>query len=712
MKQKLKNKNNWIIPNFAFLFFGICFFVLLFGLARLSIPEEVMGRDLKEMASSRRTRRVNIPANRGSILDVDGNLLASNVSSYTVFAYLDESRTGNSSRLAHVSDKEMTARALAPLLDMKEEALLHLLSLNLYQVELGPGGRNIGESLKEKISSLKLPGIAFMENQRRYYPNGDFASYVTGYAKKNMVEIEGREVEQIVGELGVEAMYDSILRGEDGFTEYQVSRQGFRIPGTTVINNPPVDGSNIYLTIDSNIQRFLEDAVKESDRTYNPEWLMIVAMDAKTGNILGSATTPSYNPNILNITNYENPMTSFVYEPGSTMKTYTYACAMEKGTYDGTKTFDSKKLKLTQDTIYNWYRDGWGTIDYDLGYEYSSNVGVGHMLQNKISGGDLKDCLDSYGFGRLSGISLPRERTGQISFRYDSEIVAAGYGQGITTTAIQHLQAMTMFANDGELIKPRIIDRIESSNGEITYENSVVSKGKVLSSQTVNDMKDLMYNVVHANNEGTTGRGYRIEGLDVIGKTATAQIYDFNLGRYSSGHNNMIYSFSGMFPYEDPEIIIYSAVQRPTWGNNLAIVESTRNVISSIAKYLNINQMPNNENNLKIVEVSNYVNKSPKAAANEIENIGLNPIVIGDGDRILKQSHSQGNKLLTGDKVFLITNFNEFELPSLRGYSTLEVRMILDLVNINYELDGYGFVNSYYVSEDGEYIIDLKPKMD
>ena len=710
MRQKSKNKKIVTAERVAFLFFSFCFLMLFWGLVRISIPEEVDGRNLRQMAANRRTRKVTIPARRGSIKDKDGNLLASNVSSYTVFAYLSDTRTTNPNNPAHVVDAEMTARALSSILDMSEERLLHLLSLNLYQVELGPGGRNIGETTKEEIAKLRLPGISFIENQRRYYPNGDFASYVTGYAKKNMVDVNGEDVEQIVGELGVEAMYDSILRGEDGFTEYQVSIQGFRIPGTTAINNPPIDGSNIYLTIDSNIQRFLEDAVKENDRIYNPEWLMLIAMDAKTGNILGSATTPSYNPNRLNITNFENPMTSFVFEPGSTMKTYTYACAMEKGTYDGDATFDSKYIRLTDDTIYNWDREGWGEIDYELGYEYSSNVGIGYMLRDKITSGDLRDCLDDYGFGRLTGISLPRERAGNVSFRYDSEVVSAGYGQGITTTAIQHMQAMTMFANNGEMIKPRIIERIETSDGEVAFENSVVSRGQVISPNTANEMKRLMHNVIHNDNPATTGRAYRMDGLDVIGKTATAQVFDPSTGRYSSGTNNMIFSFSGMFPYDDPEIIIYSAVKRPEWGRNGAIVNSTRSVISSIAKYKNIRQENFNNGSLQEVFLSNYINRDPEHVKIELTNSGLNPVIIGDGNRILKQSHSQNTRLLVGDRIFLVTNFTEFELPRLNGYSSLEVRKLLDLVGIEYNFNGFGFVSEYVVDEDGVYNIELRSR--
>ena len=710
MKQGLKNKKNWGYPNLVFLFLSLCFFWLFAEFAMLSASKEVRGHNLKEMASNRRTRKVTVPANRGSIFDNEGNILASNVSSYTVYAYLDEARTGRSNVLAHVADKEMTARALAPLLNMEEEAILKLLNRDLYQVELGPGGRNIGETLKQKIQELRLPGIAFMENQRRYYPNGDFASYVTGYAKKNTIDVDGVSTEAIVGELGVEAMYDSILRGEDGYTEFQVTRHGFRIPDTTTINIPPVDGSDIFLTIDSNIQRFLEDAVKENDKIYNPEWLMLVAMDAKTGNILGSATTPSYNPNRLNITNYENPLTSFIFEPGSTMKTYTYMCAMEKGTYNGKKTFDSKYIDLTTDRIFNWDRDGWGVIDYDLGYEYSANVGIGYMLRDKINAGDLRDCLESYGFGRHTGISLPRERTGRISFRYDSEVVAAGYGQGITTTAIQHLQAMTMVANNGEMIKPRIIDRIVNSNDEITYENSVVSRGQVVSPKTANDMKRLMYNVVHGENPGTTGRPYNVDGLDVIGKTATAQIFNPQTGRYSSGTNDLIFSFSGMFPYDDPEIIIYAAVKRPTWGRSQAVVNSTRSAISSIAKYMNINQVANRRTTLDSFEVSNYVNRNPEVVSLDLESQGLNPIVIGNGNRILRQSHKRGSTLLTNDRIFFVTNYTEFELPRMRGYSSIEARTLLDLMDIKYEIEGYGFVSSYTVDEEGTYHLKLKPR--
>ena len=148
---------------------------------------------------------------------------------------------------------------------------------------------------------------------------------------------------------------------------------------------------NIYLTLDSNIQRFLETAVKAVNSEYKPDWMMITVMDAKTGDILGTASTPSFDPNIRDITNYESPLVTYLYEPGSTMKTYTYMCAIEKGTYDGSATYESGSIEVEGTKISDWNGGrGWGTVTYDKGYEYSSNVAITNILQKFIDKDDLK----------------------------------------------------------------------------------------------------------------------------------------------------------------------------------------------------------------------------------------------------------------------------------------------------------------------------------
>ena len=404
-------KENWKAPKTLFVIFFFCMLILFIAYAYIAISPKVFGIDMQEFALTRNTYETILKAKRGTIYDSDGNTLALNVYSYTVIAYLSESRTTDINKPNHVVDIEMTANALSPVLNMSKEDLMKLLKLGeegRYQVELGPGGRNITELKKEEIEKLNLPGIDFIESSKRFYPNGDFASYIIGYAKPNEHEIDGKTEVIIDGELGIESKYDKMLKGEDGYLKYQQDAKGYQIPETKEERIDAKDGSDIYLTINSGIQRFLEEAMDEAEAKYNYEWLQIHIMDAKTGDIVASASSPSYDPNIRNLVNYENNLTSIVIEPGSVMKTFTYMCAIEKGTYQGEKTFKSGTITVGDTYIKDWNNYGWGVITYDYGYEQSSNVGITNMLLNDkfIDEYDLKDCLLKYGFGEVTGVEL------------------------------------------------------------------------------------------------------------------------------------------------------------------------------------------------------------------------------------------------------------------------------------------------------------------
>ena len=688
MKKKVERLKTWQFPKLVYAFFFLIIVFLYVVFAYLSLSPNILGINMDEFAMSRNTVKQTLYSSRGTIYDKDGNALALNVSSYTVIAYLSESRSANSKTPLHVVDPDMTAEKLAPVLNMTKEDLLKLLTKNSYQVELGPGGRGITELKKEEIEALNLPGIDFIETQKRYYPNGDFASYVLGYAKEN-------DKGEIVGELGIEQKYDNLLKGKNGYLEYQRDRFGYKIPNTKEYRIDAEDGSDIYLTLDANIQRFVESAVKETSEEYNPEWLMIHVMDAKTGDILGTASTPSFDPNVRNITNYENPLVSYVYEPGSTMKTFTYMCAMEKGTYKGDDTYLSGNFKIGDDTIYDWNRTGWGTITYDKGYEYSSNVGIANLLDKYISKKDLRECLKKYGFGELTGIELSREQEGDTHFNYDIEVATAGFGQGITTTAIQQMQALTMIANNGRMLKPHIIDKIVNPNtNEVTYKSKTEKSEQIVSTTTINKMKELMYNVIHGTDPGSTGYLYKIDGFDIIGKTGTAQIYDTETGAWLSGKNDYIFSFTGLYPKDDPEIIIYAAMRRPTHGTSVGLADASKNVMQSIAKYRNMFSSVTSPTKVNEYTMGNYINKVLNDVKVELNSFGVKQVIIGNGDKVIKQYPESGTKILSSDTVYIVTNDANPSLPDMVGWSRSDAERILNYMGIKYEIEGYGYVTS------------------
>ena len=692
MKKKVERLKTCQFQKLVYAFFFLIIVFLYVVFAYLSLSPNILGINMDEFAMSRNTVKQTLYSSRGTIYDKDGNALALNVSSYTVIAYLSESRSANSKTPLHVVDPDMTAEKLAPVLNMTKEDLLKLLTKNSYQVELGPGGRGITELKKEEIEALNLPGIDFIETQKRYYPNGDFASYVLGYAKENDEGV-------IVGELGIEQKYDNLLKGKNGYLEYQRDRFGYKIPNTKEYRIDAEDGSDIYLTLDANIQRFVESAVKETSEEYNPEWLMIHVMDAKTGDILGTASTPSFDPNVRNITNYENPLVSYVYEPGSTMKTFTYMCAMEKGTYKGDDTYLSGNFKIGDDTIYDWNRTGWGTITYDKGYEYSSNVGIANLLDKYISKKDLRECLKKYGFGELTGIELSREQEGDTHFNYDIEVATAGFGQGITTTAIQQMQALTMIANNGRMLKPHIIDKIVNPNtNEVTYKSKTEKSEQIVSTTTINKMKELMYNVIHGTDPGSTGYLYKIDGFDIIGKTGTAQIYDTETGAWLSGKNDYIFSFTGLYPKDDPEIIIYAAMRRPTHGTSVGLADASKNVMQSIAKYRNMFSSVTSPTKVNEYTMGNYTNKVLNDVKVELNSFGVKQVIIGNGDKVIKQYPESGTKILSSDTVYIVTNDANPSLPDMVGWSRSDAERILNYMGIKFEIEGYGYVTSQSIS--------------
>ena len=333
------------------------FAVIIAKLIYVGLSPVVDGVNIKEFADSRNTKKETIVANRGTIYDSNGEILAQNVNSYTVIAYLSESRTTDPDNPYHVVDKEKTAKLLAPIINMTEERILELLNYDAYQVELGPGGRGLTELVKEEIEALDLPGIDFIKSTKRYYPNADFLSYTIGYAKTD-------ESNNVIGELGIELYYNEILTGKNGYKEYQSDMYGYQIANTEPLIEEAEDGNDIYLTIDTNIQMFIEQAMNTLTE-YGVDWASISITNAKTGEILGISSSPSFDPNVKDIESYYDPFVSYTYEPGSTMKIFSFMAAIENGLYDGEELYSSGQLTIGEDKVTDWNTYGWGKISFN-----------------------------------------------------------------------------------------------------------------------------------------------------------------------------------------------------------------------------------------------------------------------------------------------------------------------------------------------------------
>ena len=704
MKKKINV--NKVKLNKLILFIVLLFFVAVIArITVLGLSSEIDGIKIKEFVANRNTRKKTIYAKRGTIYDLNGNVLAQTVNSYTVIAYLSPTRSEGFKTPQHVVDKEMTAEKLSPILNMTKEAILYLLNKSSYQVELGPGGRDISELKKSEIEDLKLPGISFTSSYKRYYPYSDFASYLLGYVKSTD---EG----ELIGEMGIESYYNDLLNGENGYSIYQQDINGYKIPNTREETKKGEDGENVYLTIDNDIQYFAEKYTKEAYQNYNPEWAITVVADAKTGAILASTSYPSFDPNKKNITNYLNPLVSFSFEPGSTMKTFTYMAAMEKGVYNGNDTYQSGSIRFGENLIQDWFQDKLGTLNYDEGFIYSSNVAISNMTKKYFTSEELKSYFQKYGFGSKTGIELPGELSGSLKFKYPVELANAGFGQGITITPVQMIQGMTIISNNGVMLKPYIVDKIVNSDTkEIVYQGKKNELGRVASTETVSKMKDLMYKVIYNDLYYSTGSPYKLEGYNLIGKTGTAQYTNPNTGEYYFDSINYVRSFVGMFPKDNPEIIIYTALKRPyESGKGLKVI--VNNLVKDISNYKKIYTNEEKKDNTYVIE--NYINKNVSDVVSDLNDKFTDIVKIGNGNKIINQYPKAKTNLYNDEKVYLVTNGNELTMPNMSNWSLKEVDVYSKLSNIKYTYSGSGFVYEQNILEgikiDKNTTIELKLK--
>ncbi len=671
------------------LFVSFLFIIIGIKLIYVATSKNVDGIDLQVFASNRNTEKKITYASRGSIYYSNGSVLAEDVNSYTLIAYLEKKRTTDEKNPQHVVDKERTAKELSTILNIEEAEILKKLNYeNRYQVELK---RGITEVEKNNILALNLPGLDFINGVKRYYPNSRYASYILGYAKAN-------DFGEINGEMGLELYYNDTLKGKNGYIEYQKDAYGYQIPNTPWDEVKSESGNSLYLTLNSDIQHLLENSISELEKEYSFDWASVSLMNAKTGEILGSASSPNFDLNTRNdLKSYLNPLVSYQYEPGSVMKIFSFMDAIESGKYDGKKTYKSGSTTLSDGTTIRDYNNGkgWGEIDFDTGFAHSSNVAA-TLLAKELGADNLRTFYDTLGFGKKTGIELPNEVEGKNVFQYESEVATAAFGQGITVTPIQMLQALSTLANDGVMVKPYLVSKIVDENGNIVEEYGRTELAKVASKETIQKMKDLMYSVVYG--VETTNHLFAPDNVTLIGKTGTAQIAS-PTGGYLDGEYDYLKSFAGLFPYEDPKYVIYISINQFV-GGTADVAKIVHNIVEEAAKSLNIVEIESDEDKTKIITLSNYISNEVTTTVEKLKLLGLNPIVIGDGKYITNQYPIKGKNVLIGSKIFLLTSSTNYKMPNAIGWSTNEIVTFCNLIGLPYELSGYGKVINLSIAPD------------
>lgn len=667
----------------------ILFFLLLFNIFFI---QSINAPKYKEQASNTWNSSYILEPDRGIIFDRNGERLAYNSTSYTVIAVLSKSNP------VHIVDPVDTAAQLSSILNMSENDLYKLLTKDAYQVELRPGGWKINQDVAEKIKELKIPGIVLREEEKRYYPYNSFASYVLGF-----VNYENK------GVLGIEGYYDEILSGTPGELNVLEDLKGYSLPEGELFFEPAKDGNDLVSTIDKTIQQYVESALDKAVELYNPKNVVVIVAEPNTGEILAMSNRPTYNPNeYWDIEDYKNPAINFNFEPGSTFKIITLAAAIEEGVFNPNSTFMSGSIDVYGDVIKDANNGvGWGEISYLEGVQRSSNVAFVKLGYEMLKKDKLFSYINDFGFGKKTGIDLQGESTGIMKKSEDAyplDVATISFGQGIAVTPIQHVMAVSAVANGGNLITPHLVKEIRDNNtGEIISEVKPIIQSRVISEKTARETSSILEEVVKFGQKS----GY-IEGYNVAGKTGTAQKIGSN-GEYLK--NAYIASYIGYAPSYDPRLLVYVIVDEPNldsayYGSTVAAPIFTE-IMQNSLRYLKVPKSNGKQvifNDEKDIVLRNYTNKLVESSKNELNDLELVPVVIGDGKKILKQYPNEETKVAKGSRIYFVTiPEKEYIMPNLVGKSLREALEYCAALDIEVTFSGSGIVVSQSLTADYPY---------
>lgn len=701
MEKKANSRKMIII---FFILFSIIFIAVTARFIFIQAKGEVNNVSLKEWATDKREVSYPLKAERGKIYDNSGVMLAYDRPVFRMYAIIDSSYSTNKKDTLHVKDSKTTAKEIAKYLDVDAEQIEKKLEKAIkeneklpiderkFQIEFGTAGKNISQTIKNEIEKENIPGINFIEEAIRYYPNGVFASHIIGFARPD----KETENDKIKGVVGMEKVKNKILEGKDGYISFHRDKFNSKLLNSKEVISEPEDGEDIHLTINQKVQILLEDVLNDVVEDYNPERITATIMNPKTGEIVATSNRPSYNPNKpKNVENWFNDAVSTPVEPGSTVKMFTWAAAIDAGVYQGSDTYKSGSFKIGPGiqaiNDHNAGR-GWGTISYDEGFIRSSNVAASKLAWEKLGPEKYLEYLKAFDFDKKTGIDLPSEVAGEILYNYPLEKITTAFGHGSTMTPIQQLKAATAIANEGKMMKPYVIKQIvDSKTNEIVNENKPEVVSEPISKDAAKQVLNLLGDVV--NKDYGTGKNFKLKDYSVAGKTGTAQMPNPNGGGYLTGRENYIFSFLGMAPKEDPELIMHISVSQPKLKSNEVGSDITsyifKNVMGNSLKYLNI-ESEKSEEEVTTVAMPNVIDKKTKDVEKELEENGQVYKIIGKGDKIVASNIKESTKILKNTSILLITN--EPTVPNLTGWSKRELLELERLLNINLEIKGDGFV--------------------
>ena len=710
MKAKKKNKKIKLNEGrvLAFLLAIVILFLVLVG--RLLYIGIFRSKDYKAMAEEQWTNEIQIDARRGRILDrnnrelaVTANVFRVDLDLITLRKYIDKKDTDNIE----------IAKLLAEALEMDEEKVLSRIELTY------PSGnpansatliRRIEKEKADKVNELDIKGVIVSEDTKRYYPNGDFLSHTLG-----TTNADGE------GLSGLELYYNEELMGIPGVRVSEVSGNSTSNPYSETSFTPPVDGKDMTLTIDENIQYFVEKVAEDALNKHNADSVSIAVMNPNNGEILGMVNKPGFNPNnpyegseafkgkdesakLQNM--WRNTIVSDSFEPGSIFKTITSIAAIEENIAGKDEVYYCDgSLNVAGKNIKCWKPGGHGVQNFNQTLENSCNVAFMEMGA-KLGAEKLNEYIKLFGFGTQSGIDLPGEATGIVKNVEDIsavDLATISFGQTNTMNGIQFMTALNAVANGGDLIQPHIMKELshKDDNGTKIIDEVFVPKIQ----ENIVDEKSTMR--VKVALESTVSNGSSkdagIEGIKVAGKTGTAEKVDPETGTYGAGY---IASFAGFAPYDNPQVSLIVIIVNPKNGEHFGGIVAAPfagELFNNIFNYISLNEGQLDAKDESVI-IPDLRGDKVTSAEKTLNELGINCVIEGDGTFVTSVTPIPGYKVKKGDSITLYAgsrfdrNEKEIVVPDFRKLNKEEAEEILKSLGLKGEFEGEGEIKEQSIS--------------
>lgn len=688
------------------------FAVFLINFAVIIGTGKKFGVDLvKEAKKVHQTTRT-VPAKRGTIYDRNGVPIAEDATSYNVYAVIDKKYKSATGKILYVEDSQFNkvAEVFHKYLDMDEAYVKEQLAQpNLTQVSFGAKGNGITYAnmmaIKKDLKDASVEGIDFTTSPNRSYPNGKFASSFIGLAQLHENE-DGTK--SLIGTSGIESSLNSLLAGTDGIITYEKDRLGNIVPGTEQVTQQTVNGKDVYTTLSSPLQSFMESQMDAFQEKLKGKYMTATLVSAKTGEILATTQRPTFNADTKEgITEdfvWRDILYQSNYEPGSAFKVMMLASSIDNNTFPSGEYFNSSEFKMADATTRDWdVNEGLttgGMMTFSQGFAHSSNVGTS-LLEQKMGDATWLDYLKRFKFGVPTRFGLTDEYAGQLPADNIVSIAQSSFGQGISVTQTQMLRAFTAIANDGVMLEPKFISAIYDTNNQSVRKSQKEIVGNPVSKEAASTTRNHMILVGTDPIYGTMYNHYTgkpiitVPGQNVAVKSGTAQIADEKNGGYLVGSTNYIFSVVTMNPAENPDFILYVTVQQPEHFSTPWFGEFANPILeraSAMKESLNLQSTAKNLD--QVTSTTNYAMPATKDysagdLAEELRRNLVQPIVIGSGTKIKESSVSEGTNLDANEKVLLLSDKVE-EMPDLYGWSKKNVETFAKWLNLEVEFEGSG----------------------